>query len=377
METNMRPTVLGSYSSYSGLRKRERLENDHQHYQRHVIIFGLAWIHDDHLVACTSHGEVVVWNVGQSTQPVFRKRVAPGKLYSIEFVDHVHVADKSLLVVSGDDGILMFDWKDLLLNQSSLSPIARFKPHPSPTEKKGVEINCFQVHNGQYLFGAAGDSFGVYKWDLYTGQLVANYSSADNKSIYALHMLTSPGACSTLLVGGEGERLQLWDANQDQCIGTIDVADANNNNNNNNKSTNNRNNKNASSTKWISSIASHDPEWFTVAGGSTTGKMAATTSGFLATYHARSRSLVAWTETREIPQHLASADPQCLVCVANEGVVTHYNALSLERTKRQWCTPPSSYAAAVSGKYTAVAGVGCFVDVFDVDGEKSKQLTIC
>jgi hypothetical protein len=251
----------------------------------------------------------------------------------------------------------------------------RFKPHPSPIEKKSVQVNSFLVHknhNGQYLLGAAGDSFGVYKWDLSTGQLVANYTSPENnsdtnKSIYALHILTSPdegSTSSTLLVGGEGQRLQLWDVNKDQWIGSINVA---NNSNNNNRT------KHASS-KWISSIASHDPEWFTVAGGSTTGKIA---SGFLATYHARSRSRVAWADTREIPQQLAAADPPCLVCVANEGVVTQYHALSLERTKRQWCTPPSSYATAVSGRYTAVAGVGCLVDVFDCDGENSKQLTVC
>jgi hypothetical protein len=107
--------VLGSFASYSGLRKRDRLENDRQHYERHVIIFGLAWIPHDLLAACTSHGEIVVWKVGQSTTlPVFRKRVAPGKLYSIQFLDHDD--DKSLLVVSGDDGILLFDWKDILQN---------------------------------------------------------------------------------------------------------------------------------------------------------------------------------------------------------------------------------------------------------------------
>jgi hypothetical protein len=99
--------------------------------------------------------------------------------------------------------------------------------------------------------------------------------------------------------------------------------------------------------------------------------------------------MVAWAETRETPQQLtaipASAESSFLsqhnlVSVANEGVVSHWNALSLnnDNRRRLWCTPPSAYAAAVSpdGQFTAVGGVGCFVDIFDPHGEKNLRLSI-
>lgn len=108
----------------------------------------------------------------------------------------------------------------------------------------------------------------------------------------------------------------------------------------------------------------------------------------LAIDHAPTRSLVSWVDTRETPQQLTTLPSSMesnsvvqhnLVSVANEGVVSHFDALTLERTRRLWCTTPSGYAAAVSddGQHTAVAGVGGYVDIFDVSGEKFLQLSIC
>ncbi|CAB9518583.1 THO complex 6 homolog (Drosophila) [Seminavis robusta] len=381
---------LGSFTPYSVLRTTLRPQSGRQQYEKHVIVFGLCWIDVQLLAACTSHGEIVIWSLDDTatnnTKPVFRRQVSKGKLYSIQFCEKKSPGEKSLLIVCGDEGVLLYDWEQDIYNKINnptenkkpLTPLTTFCPHPSPLENAKVEVNDFQVlkNNGSnhHLLGAAGDSFGVYKWDMESGKLVANYASPERKSIYAVQMLPSSSDNSQiLLAGGEGGKVQLWDTTKDQSVGAIDTSvDATKSTTSLSRSSSKRAKL---SSRWISSICASDPNWFTVAGGNTAHKSGHT--GFLATYHAPTRSLVSSTETRETPQQIA-ASSQSLVCVANEGIVSRYNALSLEQpTGRQWCTSPSSYAAAVSSDHTAVAGVGCFVDVFDSLGEKCQRLEIC
>jgi len=347
--------------------------------------------------------------------------MSTGKLYAIKMET---IESKKFLIVSGDDGVLVFNWdtdiaekiqsQQRQLSSSTLkkseamsSPTMRFKPHPSPLESRGIEVNDFQVlqganSNNNYLFGAAGDSFGAYKWDMTTGQLIKNYTSPGGGYLHAVQIL--PGDSSTLLAGGEGGKLTMWDISQDKLIDHIDMttvsaidssASPSASSTSNLSRSNSKRSKNLPS-RWITSICAQSPHWFTVAGGSTGGSggsgirasssSSSSTSGFLATYHAPTRSLVSFTETRETPQQLtmspastelSNSSPHNIVSVGNEGVVSHFNALTLERTRRLWCTPPSAYSVESAGRYTAVAGVGCLVDIFDENGEKFLRLTIC
>lgn len=300
-----------------------------------------------------------------------------------------------MLLVSGDDGVLVFDWEDIKTSPSTLSPTSKFQTHPSPLESRGIEVNDVQVLNGKYLLGAAGDCFGVYKWDLETGKLVSNYTSPGSGYLHTLHLI--PGqTTTTLLAGGEGGRVEFWDVTQDSSMGYIDLTTATAADASSNAATTTTPARPTHPTKrskppasrWISSICVLDENWFTVAGGSnsTTSRSSSNSNGFLATYHLPTRSLVSLVETRETPQHLTalptlaeSSIQHHLISVANEGIVSHYNALSLELTRKQWVSPPSAYAAAVSPdkKYTAIGGVGAYVDLFDDAGEKSLRLTVC
>lgn len=320
--------------------------------------------------------------------------------------------------MSGDDGVLVFDWeRDILQShlqqqssskakqpEFSVSPVSTFQTHPSPLESRKIEVNDFEVleqgNNQAYLFGAAGDSFGAYKWDLATEKLVANYASAGGGYLHALRLLPADNESDsqqTLLAGGEGGKLRLWNVNSDKLMDQIDLAAATISDLSSGASpTLNRNNSKRSKntpSRWISSICAYDHNWVSVGGGSSGGGGggssrggSSTYGGFLATYHAPTRSLVSLVETRETPQQLTILPPSAesvsehnLVSVANEGVVSHFNALTLERNRRVWSTPPSSYAVAVSddGKYTAVAGVGQYVDLFSPSGEKAMRLSIC
>jgi hypothetical protein len=327
-----------------------------------------------------------------------RQKICDGKLYSIKSET---AGTKRLLIVSGDGGVWVLDWdKDIDLQQTDPqrpSPTVQFKTHPSPLESQSIEINDIQILEGRYLFGAAGDSFGVYKWDIESAKLVSNYMSPGTSSSGYLHSIQLvPGEGnsppSTLLAGGEGGVVEFWDVQKDAYMENIDltaVSAADTAASSTTTTSRAPKRSRTSASRWISSICALDSNWFTVAGGNSGSSSAHKTSsgnGFLATYHQPTRSLVSFAETRETPQQLAvlpvaaeSSVQHSLISVANEGIVSHYNALSLEISRKQWSSPPSSYAVAVSSdqQYSAIAGVGAFVDIFDSAGEKTLRLSIC
>ena len=351
--------------------------------------------------------------------------ISSGKLYSIKIE---RIVNKRLLFACGDDGVLVFDLEREVINRlknsgkkvAKSTPLATFKPHPSPLEDKGIEINEIQIlRNGDgktYLFGAAGDSFGCYKWDLETKELIRTYSSPGRGYLCSIRVVPSPDEDehNLLLLGGEDGVLTVWDLDQDKRLDHIDLNNASaadvaltesSSSNMPSKAPRRSNSKRSktASNRWISSICARDRNWWTVAGGTTeslgggpsgrgggnSGRIG-TGGGFVATFHAATRSMVAWSETREIPQKLASVPSNStdfavlsqhnLLSVANEGVVTHWDALTLDSNskRRVWCSPPCAYAAAVSsdGLFTAVGGVGCYVDVFEQSGEKSMRLVL-
>jgi hypothetical protein len=370
------------------------------------VIYDLDWWQDDDdeqtkpnkqdlccwLVGCTSAGDICVWRPPPPPssppdsdrdedsspeenkarwndayrKPVLRRRVSNGVLYSIQVQRHSD--DRILLVTAGEDGVLIFDWnKDIIgrleeqhsNSNTVLAPMANFRPWPSALEDR-IEINDVQLC-GSHLFGAAGDAFGCYKWNLETQQLLTTYRSPGHGYMHSVEVVpnNSGGPSNLLLTGGEDGILGIWDRNQDKLVDKIDMANVSDA-----ASSKSQSRAKKPTSRWISSVLPRDENWWTVAGGTEKG-------GFLSTFHAPTRSLIASIETHETPQNLAFCN-NAIVSVANESVVSHWNPLSLERTHRVWCGPPSAYAAAVApdGKL-AVAGVGNTVDLFENATQKT------
>jgi hypothetical protein len=384
-------------------------------------VFDLAWWHsasanDDTawLVGCTSAGEICIWrnppsrltlptddtNDGSilpeddaatmSTHsadqaPLVREQVSNGVLYSIQVIQHSN--ERVLLVVAGDDGVFVYDWNQDILSRlegtqtghtaakKPLVPLAHFRPHPSATEAR-IEINSVQL-NDSHLFGAAGDAFGCYKWDLATEKLVANYRSPHHGYLHSVELVPNAaagggGPSNLLLTGGEDGILGIWDCAKDQLVDNIDTATATAASDT--TSPTKRPNRKKQTVRRIFCILARDENWWTVAGSSSTGSD--DKGGFLSTFHAPTRSLVATAETRETPQQLAFCN-NAVVSVANESIVSHWDPFSLERTHRVWCRSPSAYAAAVApdGKL-AVGGVGNTVDLFEDGTQKTFHFSL-
>jgi hypothetical protein len=220
---------------------------------------------------------------------------------------------------------------------------------------------------GNILYAAAGDGFGCYKWDMATQQLVATYSTKRNGQGYAVRARFD----DTVLVGGSDGCLALWDGAKDELIEHIDVKSVFGEN------------KSLVTTEaavkqpwgpktnlWISDLSATSNDWWTVSGGAQYPR-----TGFLATWHVPTRSLIAACVTRETPQRM-SRSGSCLITVADEGVVSHWNPTQLTRTGRFWCTSPSSYAVAVrqTDECAVIGGVGPHLDVFQNLTDRSFTL---
>jgi WD40 repeat protein len=380
-----------------------------------VTIFSLTFqrdVDDDDgarwLMGCTSRGEVCVWNVpkigDQSSRmdegdeeyqaerkvppyhpavsayqrtPLIRFRVSTGVLYACNMVQSEQNA--TWLLVSGDGGVQIFDWTKDILPAAKVAaatkncgfhaprPVYQFKPFPSALEAD-IEINDFTVQ-GHHLYGAAGDAFGCYKWDLNTQKLVTTYRQP--KGGY-LHTVSAVPQQSLLLMGGEDGILSIWDYQKDKLVDSIDVVPKPRASSQNIPSTFGqyvRRQPSQSPSAWISSTAV-SKDWWIVAGGMSNQR------GFYSTYHAPTRTLINCTgETRETPQQVAWLHDSMVVSVGNESFVSCWkNPLSWADRQRCYGRAPSSYAVAVSNNCVATAGVGGAVDLFDCsDGTLSSD----
>jgi WD40 repeat protein len=350
-----------------------------------TAVFGLTFFQDSWLIGCTGQGEVCVWKLATesneilgknrsedviaTSSPVLKLKVLStsdgGVLYACKMVKRSD--DVWWLVVSGDDGILILDWNGDILPKINknvhLSPTfqKQFRPFPSPFEPS-IEVNDFVIH-GNYLYGAAGDAFGCYKWDLATDKLVTTYKSTAGGGY--LHTLDLVANSNLLLLGGEDGSLGIWDISQDKIVDTIDM----------NPSSSLQTKKRRASTRWISSCKARDENWWFVAGGRSSHNK----GGFLSTLHGPTRSVVSTVNTIETPQQLALYG-NTLLSVANESFVSHWkNALSLEDAppQRVWSHQASAYAVAVSGsgQLIATGGIGEIVDIFEEGTQYGRQLT--
>jgi WD40 repeat protein len=306
----------------------------------------------------------------------------------------------TLSLVAFVAGVLILDWETEIApkiqrqqnkkhsNETCLqhhSVRRQFKPYPSSFEAS-IEVNDCMIHD-TFLYGAAGDAFGCYKWDLETEKIVATYKST--RGGY-LHMIERVPNSNLLLTGGEDGILGIWDTGTDKFVDAIDVnsSEAAMTSINVNSSLSSRPSNlkrsaasaSSNTTRWISSCKARDENWWTVAGGNGPNG-----GGFISTWHGPSRSLIATVDTRETPQQLAfysgaNGSSTTLLSVANESFVSHWqNPLSLENIppQRVWCNQPSAYAVAVSqdGCFIATGGVGSVVDIFEQGTQYGMQLS--
>jgi WD40 repeat protein len=265
-----------------------------------------------------------------------------------------------------------------------------FLPHPCASNSL-VEIRDFCVDNQiQFLYGAAGDAFGCYKWDIETEQIVATYIGGG--CIHSVDLIVPKNPSPILLLtGGVDGVLRIWDTSANKVVDSVDFGkepkiDATSPQSQIRRSTTNyRRHPNL----WITSCRARDENWYIVAGGRRDR------GGFVATWHAPTKSLVSFVATYESIQNLAFyKNSATLLSVANESFISHWkNPLTLVSTnddddddtsrmtspvrQRVWTNQPSVYAVAVldSANRIATGGVGSTVDVFERGTQCGIQLS--
>jgi len=361
-------------------------------------------------------------------QMKFHSRSGPKKQETIE------------LVCTGEGGVALYDWAQLLqqadshlmaVNSAAADPsspqpsfpvstppassfVARFRPHAlpycsgiSPAQQQQLAIRTCLVEDG-HLYAAVDETDEIYKWNLSSHELIRVYkpgkSSASciramtttriptDLSSDDLHAPDSSDAPTTtpssvLLAGGDDGLLTLWDYENDRQVETIDINTAipDDDSQQQKKTTKfvARSKPSVSHRKSIACIAAtQDGNWWVVAGTRLTRTATATAEasqsegGYVASFYAPTRSLVAYEETLETPNRLKFLGGTNVVSVANEAVVTRRQCPSLHRVNRVCCQVPCAYSialapptqtppAAPTDELVAIGGVGGTVDLFD------------
>ena len=344
--------------------------------------------------------------------PIHSIPISKSVLYRLRF----HRKQKrTLLFVSGDEGVLVFHWDDLLSQgvsgKTTVPPISKFQPYPSPYSSY-VEVNDMCVH-GEYLYAAPGDSFGCYKWNLETEQLVTIYKTSlanNNNGIGYLHTVSSAAtktnSSNLILTGGEDGILSIWDAQQDRLVESIDMSSHTSKDDHHQSSKGlspsgigkMRSTSASGAKRLISTSAVVDENWWVVAGGSGSSissfpsrqwqrqQKRTSENGYIATLYAPTRQVIKTVDTRESIKQIDllcedHSDPTTttLLSVGNESVVSQWHPVSLERTKRVPTSLACSYGIAVSNTsdYVAIAGVGDYVDLYTQNGTEQLVRLQC
>jgi WD40 repeat protein len=272
------------------------------------------------------------------------------------------------------------------------------KDHRSTGLPCFAEINCVAV-DGDFMYGASGDTFGCYKWDLATGHIVATYHHmycvAALKGVPGIfgrknyfHTVEVVIGTSVLLTGGEDGVLGIWNTDTNQLVdvmnlnplvhSTIVAQDVNAQRRANKNSQNDED-----SVCWISSCLARDEQWWIVAGG--LHICDCVSRGYVATIHGPTRTIRSIALTPGIIQQVAlypklSQGPQRVVAVANTHHVLYWdNLFQLHNGPSQsvWCHAPSIFAIAAEQSdrpRVALGGVGSVVDVLEDGSRYSQQL---
>lgn len=221
-----------------------------------------------YLAACTSNGEIAVWSSpasgSPSREPVARWRArrdaaaAAGgdTLYDLQFVRN---GGEDQLVASGNRGVLVYRWSDVLDWIDSESdgggpdggaapsgrgrcqdPPAR-RPEPAatlqPSPHRPTNFNSAASPGDGTLYAAAGDG-SCYRYDLASGTLLGTLggrggggggrSGGRARFLHVVRALPADAACASdlVLTGGEGGDVGFWDGKERRLVGSVHVPSA-------------------------------------------------------------------------------------------------------------------------------------------------------
>lgn len=358
-------------------------------------------------------------------------------LYDLQFIDAG--SGEYLLVVSGDPGVKLYKWSrfeaaiaaaidgttacvaapkkpkcqdppcaTLMAPPESLSPIASFQTHPSPATSYGesIEINSTSYSKSDgVLFGAAGDAFGCYQWDLGSERLLGTFGGAGRPEGCGhrdyLHVVKAiqdnDGTESRYVVtGGEDGNMGLWNGKDRKLIEMMNMQttmDKNKSLITSNDATTSSyrgflnstssSHWNSGSNLWVSSMDTNG-DWLAVCGGSETGTSNSLTSkpcpssGFVTLWHLPTRTFTSGCITRESVNAVAyNQFSNCFVTGGNECRISWWETARAARAGRSWSTPPATYTISVEpeSNLMIVGGSGGVLDRF-VDRVKVSQLQV-
>lgn len=355
-------------------------------------------------------------------------------LYDLQFIETNN--GEHLLVASGDPGVFVYRWSDFEaaidiregadtedmpskkpkcqdppIKQSSTSkdpfaeirPISTFQPHPSPATSFGeaIEINSTSYSKSDgVLYGAAGDVFGCYSWDLATEKLIGTFGGASRfdgggHRDYLHVVKTIPDEVGIgsryVITGGEDGNVGFWDGKDRKLIQMMNIQSTMDKNKDLLKPTTTPNSRsfisnastpwNNGSSLWVSSMDTCG-NWLAVCGGAETTNNTLTSrsgpnsSGFMALWHLPTRTFTSGCVTRESMNAVVyNSSLDCFVSGGNEGRLSFWDSTTMTRSGRSWCSPPATYTTAVdSGSdMMIVGGSGGTLDCF-ADRVKVKQL---
>ena len=346
-------------------------------------------------------------------------------LYDLQFIETNN--SEHLLVVSGDAGILMYNWSQFEeaisaamdgndvtsipkpkkvkcqdpvspTSSSNIKPVTTFKPHTSTIFGNSVEINStsYDKSNG-ILYGAAGNVFGCYQYDVASEKLLSTFGcasggvSSGGHTDYLHVVKTIPESdgmgSRCVMTGGEDGKLGFWDGKERKLIEMMNIQSAMNKNKHlvtSDTTTNNRvfsstNWNNSTSNTWVSSMATNG-NWLAVCGGSenNSSRSGPNSSGFMTLWHLPTRTFTSGRVTREnINAVVHNQSLDSFVTGGNEGRVSFWESTSVERSSRSWCSPPATYSLSIDpdSNNMIVGGIGGILDCF-VDRVKTSQLCI-
>lgn len=356
--------------------------------------------------ACTSHNIslFLCFSVSVSSE---NNRFNNTVLYDLQFIQICN--GDHLLVASGDPGILIYKWSHFedaissilsskpqcqypssAISIPKVTPITTFHPHPSPSAHYGesVEINCTSYNKSDnVLYGAAGDMFGCYQWDMPTEKLLGTFggscrfdrgightdylhvvkSIADNASL--------PGS-QCVITGGEDGNMGWWDGKSRKLIEMVNmqkVIDKNRDIFSPNPAPNSRSYWNiGTNSLWVSSMNTNS-NWLAVCGGSecsnnsitSRAPTGSTSSGFVALWHLPTRTCTSGCITREnLNSVVYNQSLDCFVTGGNEGRISFWEPTTMVRSSRSWSTPPATYSISAESNMMVVGGASGKLDLF-------------
>jgi hypothetical protein len=334
-------------------------------------------------------------------------------LYDVQFVQNSN--SEKLLIVSGDPGVIIYKWSDFgraiqaikdqhttdfesLPNETpiiDITPITSFHPHPFPAEN--IEINSTSYDSiNNLLYGAAGDGFGCYQWDLDTQKLLGTFGGSVggrgmNKGHADYLHVVKTLSDGVVITGGEDGNLGFWNGKERKLIQMYNIQSTMDNkkalvsgqSSNRGFLSNTSTTWNNGSRLWVSSMDTNG-NWLSLCGGAENGNnslagrssSAPATSGFMTLWHLPTRSFTSGCVTRESINAVAyNPYLDLFVTGANEGRISYWDPTKAARVGRAWCTPSSTYALSVSPKSGLMVAGGCggMLDCF-VDRIKVSEL---